>query len=259
MTHSDIGGALGEKKTNTRTNQMLVRWMEMAVFSSAVLRSHPSIIPDEVSQLWDDDIIPYARGLAGLWQLFRNYRAQLFVEAAETGMPPVRHGALVYPDDATWWQSTDSWKHNVHENLHVCPYGHQVGLKQFFLGDDVMVAQLFKEYDMLEMRADGLSIKKLSEKVYIPDGTWTYLWGVNENYEGPQWIEQSVQLGRPNVYWRANSKYSIIFLKAAADFRLKNVGPVNGVKAFVTSRIKKSEGLSTFVDAVKRVTGRQQR
>jgi len=259
MTHSDFGGALGEKKQNTRTNQMLVRWMELAVFSSVILRSHPSIIPDEISQVWDEDIVPYVKALSGLWQSLRNYRAMLFIQAAETGVPPVRHGIIVHPDDPTWFQSSDSTNHNVHENLHVCPYGHQVGLKQFFLGDDMMIAPIWKEYSVLEMRADGLSIKKLTQQVYLPEGEWTYLWGVNEVYEGPQWITQLVTLGKPAVYWRSNSKYSTVFLKAAADYNLKNIGPVNGVKAQLNSRLKKSKGLSTFVDAVKRVTGKQRR
>ena len=84
--------------------------------------------------------------------------------AAETGIPPVRHLALKYPEDTT--------VHNIND--------------QFMLGDGLMIAPIITE-DTFE------------RDVYLPEGCFTELL-TGEVYEGPITVKAKAGLGQIPVY-----------------------------------------------------------
>jgi alpha-glucosidase (family GH31 glycosyl hydrolase) len=54
MTHGDIGGYFtDEARGFTRSQDLLMRWIEYSAFADIVMRSNPSNLP-ESEQIWSD-------------------------------------------------------------------------------------------------------------------------------------------------------------------------------------------------------------
>eukprot|EP00427_Karlodinium_veneficum_P033419 CAMPEP_0169187372 /NCGR_PEP_ID=MMETSP1016-20121227/2887_1 /TAXON_ID=342587 /ORGANISM="Karlodinium micrum, Strain CCMP2283" /LENGTH=466 /DNA_ID=CAMNT_0009263323 /DNA_START=172 /DNA_END=1570 /DNA_ORIENTATION=- len=137
-----------------RDRELNIRWMELCVFLNTAYRSHPGLLPALSSQVWDLDVLNHTKRLTELFRDLRPYRESLFREAESSGIPPVRHGVLLHPNDPVWFNTSASFEKSRH-----CSVGNQIGLFQFYFGDDVIVAPA--------MRKGALKIH-----VYIPEGEW---------------------------------------------------------------------------------------
>jgi len=206
VTHCDLGGFMmvnvvpipGLKYL--RDAEMLVRWMEVGVFlSSGMLRSHVGIRPSESKQVWDIEVVNYTKSLTDLYRHLRPYRSSLLAEASDRGIPPVRHGILVYPNDPTWFlhrQSAASFVERVQ-----CSAGQQVGLQQFFLGDELLIVPVL---------AGGTS----EVEAYLPEGRWVHFWSCR-NVEGPHQSYWQAPLGKPCIFYRADGEFAGFFQRLA--------------------------------------------
>lgn len=139
---SDIGGffALGARRL---TPELLVRWIELGA-ASGVMRTQANgfELPDHGHrpQIFDPDVLP-------VWRRYAKLRTQLYpyLAAAErqydrSGMPLMRHLALVAPDDPAAARDDE-----------------------FLLGDDLLVAPVL---------APGARQRTLR----LPPGRWVDLW-----------------------------------------------------------------------------------
>jgi alpha-glucosidase (family GH31 glycosyl hydrolase) len=139
---SDVGGffALG---TRALTAEMLVRWVQFGAVSGVMRTQHNGFaLPAKTRpQIYDDDQI-------GNWKRYAKLRTQLYpyVAAAldtyrRTGLPLMRHLALVHPEDAAGMRRDD----------------------QFLFGADLLAAPVL---------APGATTRS----VHVPPGEWIDLW-----------------------------------------------------------------------------------
>jgi len=190
ITHAEIGGydAISLPLPGikfTRTPELLVRWLELSVFTDAMLRGHETNTINASAQLWDNDVVAYTQPLVELFRGLAPYRQSLFNDAAILGLPLVRHGVLVEPSDPTWFESTPSSVLPRH-----CSAGFEVGLKQFFVGDDLLVVPVFEAHSS-------------SVDVYLPRGKWTHFWS-NRSVTGPSRGRWPAPMGQPAFFYRAS-------------------------------------------------------
>lgn len=167
----------------TRSTQQMIRWLELCVFLNALYRSHMGLLPDKAAQPWDDDVISYTKVLTNLFRDLAPYRDFLYTQATQAGLPLVRHGLLVFPEDSSWFNKSADW--SVLTN---CVAGNEIGLSQFFLGDDVLVAPVYDDSDKVH--------------VYLSRGSWVHFW-TRKQVEGPSYDMWSSPLGQPAFFFRA--------------------------------------------------------
>jgi alpha-glucosidase (family GH31 glycosyl hydrolase) len=140
---SDIGGFFALSAPET-TSELLIRWIQLGAVSG-VMRTQANgfAIPGKArrAQIFDPDVLP-------VWRRYAKLRTQLYpyIAAAEraydrTGLPLMRHLALVHPDDAAAAARDD----------------------EFLFGPDLLAAPV------LEPGATERS-------VYLPAGRWVDLW-----------------------------------------------------------------------------------
>jgi len=198
VNHMDLGGFTMVDRMRhlpmpgihfRRDAAMLVRWMELGVFLGAVFRSHPGLIPSISSQPWDKAVVKTTRVLSMLFHDLKPYREFLLSEAKLEGLPLVRHGILVHPEDSTWFNATQHSRFDVLPSK--CSAGKQIGLSQFFFGDEVLVAPVLTE---AESRSGKVP-------VYLPSGDWTNFWS-NATVRGPAYATGRAPLGRPLFFFR---------------------------------------------------------
>jgi alpha-glucosidase (family GH31 glycosyl hydrolase) len=139
---SDIGGffSLGAERL---TPELLVRWIQFGAVSTVMRTKAEGVaIPeDERPQIWDPEILPHWRRWASLHTQLNPYLQAAAAEYVETGMPVMRHLALMFPDDPVAAGVED----------------------QFLLGPDLLAAPV------LEPGAR-------ERRVYLPAGPWVDLW-----------------------------------------------------------------------------------
>src|SRR5262245_31922330 len=139
---SDVGGffALGDRAL---TPEMLVRWVQFGAVSGVMRTEHNGFsLPAKVRpQIYDDDQI-------GNWKRYAKLRTQLYpylaaavAEYRRTGLPIMRHMALVDPDDPAAVARDD----------------------QFLFGASLLAAPVL---------APGATTRT----VYLPAGDWVDLW-----------------------------------------------------------------------------------
>jgi alpha-glucosidase len=98
---------------------------------------------------------------------------KLVEEAAETGLPVVRHSFVHYPDD---------------QEVYGLDY-------QFMVGPEFMVAPV------LDPGEDAV-------EVYLPAGRWVHLWSVKEYGSAQEGVYETVPapIGEPAVFYKEGSK-----------------------------------------------------
>jgi len=180
INHSDIGGYTSVAITILeafgrgfrRSNELLLRWMEMNAFTS-VFRTHEGNQPDKNVQFYDDDILPTFSYWAKVYAALADYRQQLMAEAAAKGYPVVRHPILHYPDDPNVYRLED----------------------EFMLGSEFLITPVMKKGQQ-------------SVEVYFPVGEWAHLWSGNTYGSANAGTSQriSAPLGQPAVFYRKGSK-----------------------------------------------------
>lgn len=183
LNHSDVGGytaILNFPLNFRRRKELLWRWMELNAFS-VVFRSHEGNKPDENFQLYSDaSTLQYLSRCVQLYQAWADYRKQLVQEAAQTGLPVVRHLFIHYPDDAAVYSLT----------------------QQFLVGSELLVAPAVDE---------GQS----SVRVYLPAGDWQFVWDDTLAYTGKQWVVVPAPWGQPPVFYKAGSAVGERFARLA--------------------------------------------
>jgi len=114
----------------------------MNTFSDAIMRSHPSNLPDDCYQIWDDDeTIEFFKKFAQINVRLADYKAKIMQEVYEDGSPFTRPLLIHFPDDRR--------ARLIHD--------------QFMLGENLIMAPIFKE---------GAT----SRNVYLPGpAKWTHI------------------------------------------------------------------------------------
>lgn len=182
LQHSDIGGYTAIDNPILkyhRSKELLMRWTELAAFT-VVFRTHEGNRPEVNHQIYsDDETLRHFDRFARVYAAWEPYRARLVREAAETGLPVVRHPFVHYPKDP---------------EVRSLEY-------QFMVGRDFVVAPV------LDPGVDEL-------EVYLPRGRWVHLWSGEEHGSRRKGVRATVAapIGEPPVFYRKGSE-------AGADLR----------------------------------------
>jgi len=173
LSHSDTGGYTEFRAriyNILRTEQMLMRWMEMETFSGAMLRTHPGLLPSLSAQVNSStETLLSAKFCSKLHTLLHPYRTVLMKQASEFGYPLVRYMFMEFPNDVS-----------------------SIGIvSQFMLGDMFLIAPIFaKHVETVE--------------VYFPEMTsWTHVFTGNViNGSGFPKVSVNAPIGTPAVFYR---------------------------------------------------------
>jgi alpha-glucosidase (family GH31 glycosyl hydrolase) len=146
--HSDIGGYTAIDNfllKYHRSKELLMRWIELSAFT-VVFRTHEGNRPGVNHQIYSDqETLRHFDRFAKVYAAWKPYRTKLVEEAAETGLPVVRHPFVHYPEDPE-------------------VYGLEY---QFMVGEELMVAPVLDP-------GEG------AVEVYLPAGRWVRLWSDKE-------------------------------------------------------------------------------
>lgn len=207
VNHADIGAftmitrlpelTIPLRVRYTRDAQLNVRWLELCVFINAIFRSHAGLLPNSSSQLWDVDMVAHTKRMTELFRDLGQYRSFLFTEAETKGLPLVRHGMLVEPDDKSWFNQSKTLAKSSKCKGQQGYLGNEIGLFQFYFGDDVIVVPAMQE-DVKSVYA------------YIPSGTWIHFWE-NKTVQGPDYAQWAAPLGQPVFFYRAAGQWASFF------------------------------------------------
>jgi alpha-glucosidase (family GH31 glycosyl hydrolase) len=181
LDHSDIGGytAIDHPLLKYhRSKELLMRWIELGAFTT-VFRTHEGNRPGVNHQIYsDDETLRHFGRFAKVYAAWKPYRMELVEEAAETGLPVVRHPFVHYPEDSE-------------------VYGLDY---QFMVGPDFMVAPV------LDPGEDAV-------EVYLPAGRWVHLWSGREYGSPEEGVYETVRapIGEPAVFYKGGSDAGRLF------------------------------------------------
>ena len=174
--HTDIGGYTAIDNLLIkyhRSKELLMRWTELAAFT-VVFRTHEGNRPEVNHQVYSDEqTLRHFVRLAEVYAAWQPYRMKLVNEAAETGLPVVRHPFIHYPHDPEVY-----------------------GLKyQFMVGPELMVAHV------LDPGEDQV-------EVYLPAGRWVHLWSGKRYGSAKRGVYETVPapIGEPAVFYEEGSE-----------------------------------------------------
>jgi alpha-glucosidase (family GH31 glycosyl hydrolase) len=119
---TDIGGYNSLMTVNT-SKELFFRWASAGAFLPVMRTHHGGDHCDNWSFERDADSVAHYRRYARIRTLLHPYIRALGNEATDTGIPPMRHGFLVEPDNPAVWAAPD----------------------QYFLGDALLVAPIVEE------------------------------------------------------------------------------------------------------------------
>jgi alpha-glucosidase len=175
LQHSDIGGytAIDEPLLKYHRSQELhMRWTELAAFT-VVFRTHEGNRPKVNHQIYSDgETLRHFSRFAKVYTALKPYRMKLVNEAADTGLPVVRHPFIHYPDDPE-----------------------VLGLEyQFMVGSEFMVAPI-------------LDPSEETLEVYLPADRWVHLWSGKEYGSPTRGVYETVRapIGEPAVFYKEDS------------------------------------------------------
>ena len=184
FNHSDIGGYTAITNPIMKIHRgkgLLMRWMELSAFT-VIYRSHEGNQPEQNYQLYQDEesLAHFAR-FAKVYAAWGFYRKQLVQEAAESGLPVVRHPFIHYPEDA---------------------YLYTLNNEQFMVGTELMVAPV-TDPGTNEVSA------------YLPTGKWVHLWSGQVYGETGRGTTVTVPApsGQPGVFYKSGSPVGEQFIE----------------------------------------------
>ena len=174
--HSDIGGytsLFGQ----VRSAELLMRWAEMAAFTS-VMRTHEGNRPRDNLQIdQDPDVLAHFARMTRVWVHLAPYLRTLVAEAGTSGLPAQRPLFLHFEADRRTYAIQDA----------------------YLYGPDLLVAPVHKEGE-----------------TYLPGGeTWVHLWS-GAVYPGGETARVPAPFGEPPVFFRAGSPHRPLFEATAA-------------------------------------------
>lgn len=160
LTTHDIAGYSG----GPSTKELYQRWTELGAFTT-FMRTHEGL---NALSNWnwnsDEETIAHFRRFARIHEVLRPELEALAQAATETSIPPMRHLALVFPNDVA----------------------SRAVSEEFMLGETLLVAPVIEE---------GATTRE----VYLPPGTWFHVW-TGTTYEGGQTITVEAPIGSPPVF-----------------------------------------------------------
>lgn len=173
LTHSDIGGYTS-LFGNTRTKELFLRWMEMAMFTP-VMRTHEGNRPDTNFQYYEDeDTMDQMARLVDIYTMLKPYTKELVKENSQTGVPVQRPLFLHYEEDAKTYDIQ----------------------YEYLFGRDMLVAPVY--------------LSEQSEwQVYLPEDQWIHLW-TGKEYAGGD-ITVDAPIGYTPAFYRKDSAYAELF------------------------------------------------
>jgi alpha-glucosidase (family GH31 glycosyl hydrolase) len=178
--HSDIGGyttITNPLKDYHRSKELLLRWMELNAFTT-IFRTHEGNQPENNVQFYsDDETLDAFTRWSKIYAALFEYRKTLVAEAAETGLPVVRHPFIHYPADPQTWK---------------------INHQQFMLGPDFMIAPV------TDPGADKVTL-------YLPAGEWVHVWS-GQTYTGGQTVTVTAPIGQPGVFYIKGSAWGEDFV-----------------------------------------------
>lgn len=173
INHSDIGGYTTISQFPFRVHrsaELLARWAELSAFTP-IFRTHEGNRPIDNHQFYSSpESQAHFAAMGTLHRALSGLFAELEQEAAETGLPVVRHPYLVFPDDP----NTVDLRH------------------QFFVGDDLLVLPVWKKKDT-------------DVKGYFPAGQWQHIW-TGTTISGPGEFRVEAPLGKPAAFVRVGGE-----------------------------------------------------
>ena len=173
LWHTDLGGftSVAWKK---RSRELFMRWAELAVFAP-IMRSHESNRPDSNWQFDSDaETLSHLAAMTRLYTALAPYHRHVVQTYVDTGIPPIRHLAVAYPDDRDSHSCTD----------------------QYLYGPDLLVAPVLRR-------------RAKTRRLYLPEDRWIHLWSGKEYGGGRHCV--SAPLGYPAVFHRASSIHADTF------------------------------------------------
>lgn len=173
--HSDVGGYTS-LFGNVRTPELFMRWTEMAAFTS-VMRTHEGNRPRENVQIdGDPAVLAHFARMTAIYVHLAPYLRTLSLEAARRGLPVQRPLFLHHEEDRRTYGIQDC----------------------YLYGRDVLVAPVWQA-------------SQDERKLYLPAGTdWVHLW-TGQSFAGGQDISIQAPLGRPAVFYRADTELEKLF------------------------------------------------
>ena len=201
LTHSDVGGYTAHPLKH-RSEELLMRWMELNAFADAIFRTHQGNRPHHNAQPWNTpELVEHLKFCVDIHVALKPYKVELMRQAQAVGLPMTRSMIIHYPYDTT--------AANI--------------ATQFLLGRDILVAPV------LDKGATHVH-------VYLPPGdVWVDAWttqrapvqpdliGSDEGGRG-SWITVDTPMGWPAAFVRKSAgKFA---LRAAA--RLRDVAMEKG-------------------------------
>lgn len=170
INHSDIGGytALNYPmlKKYLRDRELLYRWTELEAFTP-IFRTHEGLLPTDMVQYYTDDATQeFFSRFANIHVQLKPYFQKLVKEAAETGIPVIRHPWFVCPDDPGCLQTR----------------------YQFFVGDNLLV---IPATDKGQQVVSG----------YFPEGDWIHLFH-GTTFMGGRVNDVRAPIGTPAIFVR---------------------------------------------------------
>ena len=168
ITHSDAGGYTTILKM-TRSRELMMRWLEMNVFSP-LLRTHEGNQPDKNVQYDSDaELLSFTAEMSRLHAALKPYLKACVKEEASSGTPVMRPLFYHYEE----------------------PQAYREGY-EYLLGRDILAAPVLKE-------------GAVTKKVYLPYDRWIHLF-TGKEYEGGT-AEVDAPIGCPPVFIRAESPW----------------------------------------------------
>lgn len=190
LQHSDIGGytAIDESVFEYhRSEELLKRWTELAAFT-AVFRTHEGNRPGLNHQFYSDgDTLEHFVRFAKVYAAWEPYREELVREAAESGLPVVRHPFVHYPRDPAVLELE----------------------YQFMVGREFMVAPV-------------LDPGEETVEVYLPAGRWVHLWSGRRygSSDGGTRLTVNAPIGEPAVFFKEGSDAGEAFRRELKEQQL---------------------------------------
>ncbi len=178
--HSDIGGYTS-LFDNVRTPELIMRWSEMAAFTS-VMRSHEGNRPDHNLQIdQDPQVLTHFARMTRIYLGLKPYLRALSDEAARRGLPLQRPLFLHFPDDARVFDIQTA----------------------YLLGPDLLVAPVVEE-------------GRTQWSVYLPEGCdWVHIWS-GQTFHGGGSVVVPAPLGQPPVFYRRQSEFEHLFAQLSS-------------------------------------------
>ncbi len=161
---TDIGGFGADA-----TPELLVRWIEAAVFSPFFRNHAAKGSKRQEPWVFGDDIAAIYRKYVNLRYQFLPYIYDLFYQGEETGLPVMRPLVLHYEDDRE--------THNLNG--------------EFLVGENILVAPVLEQ-------------GKTKKIVYLPEGVWYDYW-TGEKLLGGQYILRDAPIDLCPIYLKAGS------------------------------------------------------